>query len=131
MDRANGFWQVDFKTLEDGYIPESGLIAGGVAVLVSGKLYGGDFFYLYQGTYQMDGNRLKGRVKVTPRSDLPDIGVLTAFLESRGSPFHVGVNLALQGDILLGSMELLDAEDRQTRQPTELLLRKLEGFSDS
>ena len=131
MDRANGFWQVYFKTLEDGYIPESGLIAGGVAVLVSGKLYGGDSLSLYQGTYQMDGNRLKGRVKVTPRSDLPDIGGLTAFLESRGSPFHVEVNLALQEDILLGSMELLDAEDGQKRQPTELLLRKLEGFSDS
>lgn len=58
-----GLWIVQYVGLQGS--------GGGAIVLINGKILGGDTGYLYIGTYQVEGNVLSGRVKVS--NFLPEI----------------------------------------------------------
>ncbi len=126
VDRFNGAWQVQFQTLDDGYVEGSGLIAIGFAILRNGQVLGGDMFCRYEGQLQEQGEAVKGEIKVTPHFDMRQLGFLTAFLESRSTPFNVHIEVAPgdDHDLLLGSVELMCAEDGQQREKIPLLMRR-------
>jgi hypothetical protein len=57
---VNGFYSLNFK------LPEEIEGSGGVAILLNGKVYGGDSSYSYQGTYLAEGALLKASIHVSP-----------------------------------------------------------------
>jgi hypothetical protein len=53
----NGIYFVNFKsTMHDGM--------GGLVVVDSGRIHGGDTSYLYKGVYKLDGNIIKSSIQV-------------------------------------------------------------------
>jgi len=56
----NGFYSLNFK------LPEEIEGSGGVAILLNGKVYGGDSSYSYQGTYRTEGALLTASIRVSP-----------------------------------------------------------------
>ena len=57
---VNGFYSLNFK------LPEEIEDSGGVAILLNGKVYGGDSSYSYQGTYLAEGALLTASIRVSP-----------------------------------------------------------------
>jgi len=88
----DGLWTAEFGS-------SAGVFGGGVAVFREGKILGGDSLYYYVGEYNLTGNVLSARLKISP------------FIEGAESVFKtVGRDLVL---ILTGS---LVAEDRAIAQ---------------
>jgi hypothetical protein len=82
-----GFWTAAFQG--------PGGMGGGVAIFRDGQVLGGDSAYRYQGTYELDGDQLRGTVQVT------------RFLQGVPSVFGNLPNfvLQLQGRVANGSAE--------------------------
>ena len=57
---VNGFYSLNFK------LPEEIEGSGGVAILLNGKVYGGDSSNSYQGTYLAEGALLTASIRVFP-----------------------------------------------------------------
>ena len=83
-------------------------------------------FCRYEGQLQEQGGVVKGDIKVIPQFDMRQLGFLTAFLESRNAAFNVHIEAAPGDDdnLLLGSVELMGAEDGQQRETIPLLMRR-------
>ena len=57
-DMVSGMYFVTFGS-------NLGAMGGGLVVVENGKIHGGDFSYLYRGTYSMEGNSMKSKIQVS------------------------------------------------------------------
>ena len=57
---VDGFYSLNFK------LPEEIEGSGGVAILLDGKVYGGDSSYSYQGTYLAEAALFTASIRVAP-----------------------------------------------------------------
>ena len=89
---VEGFWLVQFEGVQGG--------GGGVAVLLNGKLFGGDSGYTYIGTYQLAQTTLTARVHV--HQFLPGIPNV---LGMQGD-FDLVISGVLDGEVIRGKAAL-------------------------
>ena len=79
-ESVEGFWFVRFG---DAYVP--GLPNAGVAILETGRVFGGDSQFYYRGHYQVDGERVTAQVRIAPIIGEGD----TAFGTNEAAPTDV------------------------------------------
>lgn len=93
---VEGFWIVQYEGMKGN--------GGGVAMLIRGKLFGGDTGYTYIGSYQMHGNTIKGHVMV--RNFLPDIPSVLGVV----GDFELIIDGKLERDVIRGTGSLANGE---------------------
>ena len=97
------------KLLEALYVVEFGDIAGlgyrngGVAVLETGKIFGGDSGYYYIGDYSSFGDLFEASVRITKHNPQ----WVNAFGDD-ALQFDIRVLGTIQQDMILGAMERVD-----------------------
>ena len=81
MDEMDGLWTAEFGTA-------SGVANGGVLVIASERIFGGDSGYYYSGTYAIAGDTLTGELSAThyygPRVTAFGDSVLTFTIQFTG-----------------------------------------------
>ncbi len=88
-----GFWIVQFEGIEGG--------GGGVAILLHGKVYGGDSAYHYTGTYASLDDQLNANVLV--HQFLPGIGNVLGVT----GDFTLSLSGKLEGEMVSGTASLV------------------------
>ena len=88
-----GLWAVQYVGLEGN--------GGGVVVFVNGRVLGGDTGYTYVGTYTIQNNTLRARVKVS--NFLPGIPNV---LGLQGD-FDLEINASVGDNLIQGAMALV------------------------
>jgi T3SS negative regulator,GrlR len=89
-----GFWIVQYEGMQGN--------GGGVAVLLKGKIFGGDTGYIYTGSYEMKGDQLTARVAV--KNFLPGIPSVLGVV----GDFELNIEGKLAGDVIKGTGSLVD-----------------------
>lgn len=108
-----GLYRLGFHTLTGwGY---------GLAYLANGKIYGGDSYIYYIGTYSISGNYVQARVKAKPYIDNPPPGAFSLFGREDNT-------VEIEGDLVEGSRIELKARSKQA--PGIELKAVLEHLSD-
>jgi hypothetical protein len=103
------------QNLEALYLVEFGDVAtpgqmrnGGVAVLKTGRIFGGDSGYYYIGEYAVSGNALTASLRIVKHNPSWN----NAFGDTATS-FQIKVNGTIQGEVMSGNMARLDMPGRQ------------------
>jgi hypothetical protein len=97
-----------------------GSVAGGVAVLEAGRIFGGDSGYYFTGTYSLDEERLRAEVVIKRHTQNPDWptawGDFAAEFDAR-----VEAKRSMEGTSLAGTLLRLDRPD----QPLDMTMYRL------
>ena len=88
MSSVEGFYKFEY-----GQDVRPDLIyLGGVVVLETGRIFGGDSSYYYRGSYKLDGEKFLAKVQIRKHTDL--FNTENIF----GREFNVGVDLSVEGE---------------------------------
>jgi hypothetical protein len=86
----------------------SGYSNAGVVVLETGRVFGGDAGYYYIGKYEVNGNNIKGRVRVTHFN-----GPLVDAFRTGQKSFEIDFVATVSGSQIQGEMYPVDMQDRR------------------
>jgi hypothetical protein len=97
------------QQIESLYVVEFGDVAGssyrngGVVILETNRIFGGDSGYFYLGEYSIFGDRFTGTVGITKHNPL----WMNAFGDD-AAQFEIRVMGSVQNDVIVATMERLD-----------------------
>ena len=115
MNNVEALWAVNFG---DVYGP--GQHNGGVVVLETSRIFGGDSCFYYVGKYDISDYRLTAQVKVTHFNGPNE----TAFGTSESGPYEIQFEGVLLNDSVVGEMWKSD----QPNHPVPITLTRLENL---
>jgi len=88
-----GLWIVQYEGLQGN--------GGGVAVLINGKILGGDTGYVYEGTYTVKDHTLRTSVHVS--NFLPEVPSVLGVV----GDFDLQMEARINGNVIQGTMSLV------------------------
>ena len=100
MSSIEALWAVYFDDAQNSFGLIPGMVNAGVAVIESGKVFGGDSQFFYVGTVEIDREDIHAKVKVTHFNG-PGT---TAFGFNMTEPFDVEIKGRRTGDVIEGEM---------------------------